>query len=628
MADAIASLYADLTLRDQGLNKGLGRVRDEFGRFVSAGNKGIGTVDKKFGSLIPGIGAVGTSLGGTAGILGKTFSGVGFGIQQAIGSQLVSGANSLASGLFSGITGAADLNESLSKVGVTFGGSAGVVTAAADELAARFGIVKQETLDAAASFGLIAQGAGIGSAGAAELSVNLAKLAADAASFYNVPVPEALEKIRSGLVGESEPLRAFGVLLSETAVQNEAVRTGLSKTTKGLSESAKVQARASLIQSGLAKATGDLARTMDSASNLQRSAAGRVQNALVSVGGAVLPVYQELLAQFNSLGVGIGGFLEDNKTTIAGWATTSVESLRGVVAGAQELGSSFATFLGSESGQIITGGVGAAFLWLRDTALAVFQGVGDALNTAGVVLRNWGDLSQIAVLQIIQGFQDIGPVIAWIGSVIGSFISWFGDNFSSIFSDSLNVTISLFQSFGQSIMGAFTQIQGFLADPLHFDVDLSAFNITEQWQKAMDAVAATPITTPPLVIPQLELDHTEIDRQISDLMSGITDREAARAEAKAGTATTAATDTGAAPPPPGTASMPGMKPAEAAAPAISSLEEFASGLQKSALSGQSKAAEQTASATERTAAATEAMLQMQKQPKVGGNTTAVAVGPA
>lgn len=192
---------------------------------------------------------------------------------------------------------AGDLNETLSKVGVVFGESAGKVTGFADEMASKFGLVKREMMDAASAFGLVLQGSGLTADASADLSVKLAKLAADAASFYNVPVAEALEKIRSGLVGEAEPLRAFGVLLSEGAVKSKAAAMGF----KELDEAAKAAARAQIIIEGLTKASGDLARTSDSLANRQRSLAGQWQNFQADMGAMLTGPAADMLSTFSQI---------------------------------------------------------------------------------------------------------------------------------------------------------------------------------------------------------------------------------------------------------------------------------------------------------------------------------------
>jgi hypothetical protein len=86
----------------------------------------------------------------------------------------------------------------------------------------------------------------------------MAMLAADASSFYNVPLDVALEKIRSGLSGEAEPLRAFGVFLSDAAMKAKAAQMGLAGLNGELTEGQKITVRAALIQEQLGTANGDL----------------------------------------------------------------------------------------------------------------------------------------------------------------------------------------------------------------------------------------------------------------------------------------------------------------------------------------------------------------------------------
>lgn len=190
------------------------------------------------------------------------------------------------------ISGASNLNETVSKTGVIFGESAGVVTSQADRMAKAFGSNKRETLEAASNFGIMAKAAGFSEQAAADLANRLVTLAADAASINNTSLDEALQKIRSGLAGEAEPLRTFGVMLTEAGVKAEAARLGIARLGADLTESQKITARASLIQQQLGYASGDLARTLSGPANQFRSLAGTIANLAASIGGALMPIVQ------------------------------------------------------------------------------------------------------------------------------------------------------------------------------------------------------------------------------------------------------------------------------------------------------------------------------------------------
>jgi hypothetical protein len=196
-----------------------------------------------------------------------------------------------------------DLGEAMNKVQVTFGESANEVTNEIARMNKVFGNSRTVMADAMANLGLIAQGAGLSAEESAKLAISMTRLADDATSFYNVPLDQSLEKIRAGLVGESEPLRAFGVQLDEAKVQAEALRLGLAANKNEMDDHAKVMARASLITRGLAKVTGDHARTLDSNTNNIRKFQGEYQTALEELGKGLQPAQSDLVDAARDLGV-------------------------------------------------------------------------------------------------------------------------------------------------------------------------------------------------------------------------------------------------------------------------------------------------------------------------------------
>jgi hypothetical protein len=122
---------------------------------------------------------------------------------------------------------ASDMNESVSKVGVVFGAQAPAIVAFADTAAKSLGISKQAALEAAGTFGNLFRAMGLGAGESADMSTHMIQLASDLASFNNAKPEDVLEALKSGLVGETEPLRQFGVNLNEARIQAEALRLGL-----------------------------------------------------------------------------------------------------------------------------------------------------------------------------------------------------------------------------------------------------------------------------------------------------------------------------------------------------------------------------------------------------------------
>jgi len=129
------------------------------------------------------------------------------------------------------INAASDLQESASKVGVVFGTAGQGVLDWAKNSATAMGMSQQAALGAAGAYGNLAVSLGLPQDEAANMSKSLVGLAGDFASFNNVPVDEALQALQSGLTGETEPLKKFGVNLNDAAIKAEALSLGLVQST-------------------------------------------------------------------------------------------------------------------------------------------------------------------------------------------------------------------------------------------------------------------------------------------------------------------------------------------------------------------------------------------------------------
>lgn len=194
----------------------------------------------------------------------------------------------------SAISMASDTAESLSKVRVVFGENARDIERWAQDSATSMGIPRQAALAVAGDFGNLFVTMGLTGDQASKMSIDIGQLGADLGSFNNIDPTVALEKLRAGLVGEAEPLRALGINLNAAAVEAKAMEMGLADADGQLSESAKVQARYALIVEQSKTAQGDFARTSDGLANQQRILSAEWQNAQAALGSALLPALTQL----------------------------------------------------------------------------------------------------------------------------------------------------------------------------------------------------------------------------------------------------------------------------------------------------------------------------------------------
>lgn len=224
------------------------------------------------------------------------------------------------------ILAASDMNESLSKMQVVFGQNADAVEKWSNTSSTAMGLSKQAAVEAAGTYGNLFQAFGLGQGEATKMSTSLVQLASDMASFNNTSVDDAILALRSGLSGETEPLKKFGVALSDVRLKTEAVRMGLIKnTSEALTPAAKAQASYNLIMNDTKLAQGDFERTSSGTANTMRILKAQMDNAKASLGQGLLPVFQGLLLVLKPLIAGLskfGNFLAENKEAVTAFVVT------------------------------------------------------------------------------------------------------------------------------------------------------------------------------------------------------------------------------------------------------------------------------------------------------------------
>lgn len=197
------------------------------------------------------------------------------------------------------IQAAGDLNETVSKTQVIFGNASKEVIAFGDTTAKTLGISKQAALDAASTFGTFGKAAGLSGTGLATFSTDFTQLAADLASFNNTTPEQAIQAIGAALRGESEPIRNYGVLLSDAVLKQEALALGIYDGNGALTAQQKVLAAQAAIYKQTGDAQGDFARTSDGLANQQRILSASIQDTQAAIGKALLPIVQAVLPYLN-----------------------------------------------------------------------------------------------------------------------------------------------------------------------------------------------------------------------------------------------------------------------------------------------------------------------------------------
>jgi hypothetical protein len=218
------------------------------------------------------------------------------------------------------VSAASDFGESANAIKVAFGDSAGAIAALGEDSATRLGLSSIAFNEIATRFSGFAGTIAGESGDVAGVIDDLSTRGADFASVFNLDVNDALGLFQSGLAGETEPLRRFGIDLSAAAVENYALAEGIAEQGKQMTEQQKVQARYGLLMKETSKTQGDFANTSDGLANQQRILGAQMTELQKTVGGLLLPVLTGLATFANTVLIpafqGIFGFISNNLPVI------------------------------------------------------------------------------------------------------------------------------------------------------------------------------------------------------------------------------------------------------------------------------------------------------------------------
>ena len=343
------------------------------------------------------------------------------------------------------IMAASSMNESISKVKVVFGQGADEVLKFGDTAAKSMGLSNQAAIEAAGTYGNLFQAFGVGQAKAQDMSTNLVQLAADLASFNNTSTEDAIQALRSGLSGETEPLKRFGVALNEVTLKNKAFEMGFGTIKGAMDPAIKAQVTYALVMEQTKLAQGDYERTASGTANTMKTLAAQFADAKVAIGDMVLPAFNALLKVTGAiipLIKSIAKYFKDNSdaikmfvvivgTAVAGLyayraaviATRTAIAVYTAVTKAMAAGHSLAAIAtlnlrgafmmlnlamkANPIGFIVTGlmALGAAFVWAWKKS-ETFRGV--VISGVQVILKWWAFL-----------LEGVGKFIGLLGKIPG-----------------------------------------------------------------------------------------------------------------------------------------------------------------------------------------------------------------
>lgn len=221
-----------------------------------------------------------------------------------------------------GIDYASDLAEVQNVVDVTFGSATEAINSWSKECLAAYGMNEVSAKRYAGTIGAMLKSSGLAGDAIVDMSKDMVGLAGDMASFYNLDLETAFEKIRSGISGETEPLKQLGINMSVANLEAYALSQGITTAYNEMSQAEQVMLRYNYLMSTTADAQGDFARTQDSYANQTRLLSESWLEFTGVMAEQLLPVLTTIVSWLNN----IVAFLTENadrvSAVLVGLATT------------------------------------------------------------------------------------------------------------------------------------------------------------------------------------------------------------------------------------------------------------------------------------------------------------------
>lgn len=209
---------------------------------------------------------------------------------------------------------ASDIQEVQNVVDTSFGEMSGKVEEFAATSIESFGMSELTAKQTAGRFMSMSTALGLAQDQAADMALTVTGLTGDMASFYNVSQDVASTALASIWTGETESLKRFGIVMTQTNLEAYALSQGINKTWNEMTQAEQVQLRYNYVMEQTSLAQGDFVKTQDSWANQQRILSESTDALAASIGeglmesltplqGIIVDIVQSLLEFQESTGL-------------------------------------------------------------------------------------------------------------------------------------------------------------------------------------------------------------------------------------------------------------------------------------------------------------------------------------
>lgn len=206
---------------------------------------------------------------------------------------------------FSKIKDAIDISSSLTEVEnvvrTTFGNYEKLIQDFSKTSIQDFGMSELTAKQVASRFQAMGTAMGFSQGKMADMSLQLTKLTADMASFYDMEQSDVARNLQAVFTGETEPLRKYGLDLTQATLKEWAMKQGLDADISSMTQAEKTMLRYQYVMANTAAAQGDFARTADTWANQVRILKQSFEQLAAIIGGALINAFKPFVQTLNAV---------------------------------------------------------------------------------------------------------------------------------------------------------------------------------------------------------------------------------------------------------------------------------------------------------------------------------------
>lgn len=279
---------------------------------------------------------------------------------------------------------ASSLTEVENVVRQTFGQYESLINNFAKTSIEKFGMSELSVKQFASRFQAMGVAMGFSQGKMTDMSINLTKLTADMASFYDVAQSDVAEDLESIFTGQTRPLRTYGLDLTQATLKEWALNQGIEANFKTMTQAEKAMLRYQYVMANTAAAQGDFKRTQDSWHNQITMLKENFKALGAVVGGGLINAFKPFIKVLNAV-------------------------LQKVISFAEMVTNA----LGSIFGWRYEASKGAGISGLADDIGSASDGMDDLSNAAGNAGKNTGGIAKNAkkakkeIQQATRAFDEL-----------------------------------------------------------------------------------------------------------------------------------------------------------------------------------------------------------------------------